>query len=656
MWFSGRSRRSVAGREVAPEEIFLDSMNIESFDRDRLEGKIEYALGRRPFAAVGVLIAFGFLLLAARALYLQALKGDEFALRAERNRTFTLSLPAPRGIIYDRYRAPLAKNISSFEVVVKRNGLPDEMKERQRIFDALALILKKTPHELQGAGFDPLLEARNLPPEIVLMSEVPRDVVVELEARSGELPGVAVRGRELRAYAGPAFSHLTGYVGKISAEELAENPEYAFSDLIGKDGLEARYEALLKGGDGEQVVEMDATRGAFGDLPTRLPIIGKSLILNIDAGLQQTLFESLARHIAERGKFAGSAVALDPRNGAVRALVSLPSYDPNIFRKRISEKDYQEIFLAKTNPLFNRAIAGEYPSGSVIKPMVAAAALEEKIIDPNYKIFDSGSISVPNPYRLGEETVFPDWRAHGWVDLRGAIQWSANVYFYIVGGGYKDIKGLGIKKLGDWMQKFGFGSRLGIDLPGEAPGLVPGPDNIAKTRPQDPVWRLGDTYHASIGQGSFQATPLQIAAMTAAIANGGTLWQPQVVRAALDENGNVVETIEPKIIRAALGDPKSFEIVREGMRLVATDGTARAFFGDFPVEAAGKTGTAQTGYYKTAHGWFTAFAPYRAPELVIVVMAEGIGENASIATPVTRDALYRYFTEGKRRGQANDSP
>lgn len=197
------------------------------------------------------------------------------------------------------------------------------------------------------------------------------------------------------------------------------------------------------------------------------------------------------------------------------------------------------------------------------------------------------------------------------------------------------------------MKKFGLGSEFGIDLPGEEAGLVPGPDTIAKTRPRDPIWRLGDTYQTSIGQGAFQATPLQIAVMTATIANGGTIWRPKVVSAILDKNGNEERRIEPELIANNLADPRSFQIVREGMRLVATEGTARAFFSEFPVEVAGKTGTAQTGFLENTHGWFSAFAPYQNPELVIVVMAEDVQANTGIASRVTRDALYWYFTQNK---------
>ncbi|MBI2054890.1 MAG: penicillin-binding protein 2 [Candidatus Sungbacteria bacterium] len=634
------------GREVNPEDILLDALNPEEFNTDRLEGQLEFSLGRAPFF-LGLSIAIlGILVLAARVGFLQIVKGEVMAKRAAENRVTSIRLPAPRGLIYDRNREELVKNTPSFEVVLKRDEVPESEIARRNLAMELGELFGKTAVDLEEAGFDADIPKENLPEEIVVASDVSREEVVEVESRPADFPGVLVRERQLREYPGSAFLHVLGYIGKVSMSDLKEHSEYRISDLIGKSGIEATYETELRGVDGEKLVEINSSHAAIGDLPELAPRIGNSSVLNIDAELQRVLYDSLTTHLREHGKTAGSAVVIDPRDGAVRALVSVPSFDPNLLRRRLTQSEYEKLILSKSKPFFNRAIAGEYPSGSVIKPMVAVAALEEKVIDPTYKIYDSGSISIPNPYKPGEETIFPDWKAHGWVDLRGAIQWSANVYFYIVGGGYKDIKGLGITKLDEYMKKFGLGSKLGIDLPGETEGLVPGLDNIALTRPKDPVWRLGDTYHAAIGQGSFQATPLQIVAMTAAVANGGTLWQPQVVRAILDPYGNVIKTIEPKIIRDHLGDPRSFEIVRQGMRLVATQGTARNFFADFPVEVAGKTGTAQTGFQKNAHGWFTVFAPYKDPELAMVVMAEDVIENTSIATPVTRDVLYWYFTQG----------
>lgn len=649
-WFWIFQKEAYRGGEIQPEEIFADTLGRDEFDAERLERSIEFGLTEVPFRIGIIAAAFGILTLLARVSVLQIAWGQEFSKRAENNHVFSVLMPAPRGIIFDRNMKELARNTPVFEAVLQPSELPDTADERVKLLHDLAATLNLPESELTEAGFDPAKEKVGFKGEIILARDISREAVVELQSRPGQFPGAVVRERELREYlGGAAFLHTIGYVGKVSEAEIKEKPDYAPSDLIGKTGVEAIYERELRGTAGRRLVEVDANYVPVGDLPKLDPIVGKSLVLNIDAGLQRVLYDSLLNELRAAGKTAGSAVAIDPRNGAVRALVSLPSFDPNIFRERISSEDFKRMFLASSKPFFNRSISGEYPSGSVIKPLVAVAALEENIIDPLTKIYDRGFISVPNPYRPGEETIFPDWRAHGLVDMRSAIQWSANVYFYIVGGGYKDIQGLGIRRLGEYMNKFGFGSVLGIDLPAEAEGLVPGPDTIVKTRPKDPLWRIGDTYQTSIGQGSFQATPLQIAALTATVANGGTLWRPQMLNAILDANGNREISVVPEVIRKGFANPHSFEIVREGMRLVATEGTAQAFFSRFPVEVAGKTGTAQTGFLQNTHAWFTAFAPYRNPELALVVMAEDVQANTGIATRITRNALYWYFTEGQRR-------
>ncbi|MBI2097145.1 MAG: penicillin-binding protein 2 [Candidatus Sungbacteria bacterium] len=652
MWFNKRrlfSKSPALGLEVAPEEVLMDSLNPEDFNADQLEGRIESALGRFPFMIVAVLVAAAFLALISRTWFLQVTKGEEFAKRATENRLFTITLPAPRGIIYDIRKEPIVKNIPGFEVILKRGELPETAEGRRALMASLAKLLGNSEGDIKEAGFDPELLDDKLSSEIIVAADIPRELALELQSRPKEFPGVFVRTREFRDYAGAAFAHVIGYVGKIDKSQINQDERYRGDDIIGKNGVELTYEKELRGTPGEQLIEVNSSGARLGELPERRPVIGESLVLNIDAGLQRVLYDSLRRALETQGKTAGSAVAIDPRNGAVRALVSLPSFDPNVFQRHLSPLAYERTFLSSQKPLFNRAIGGVYPSGSVIKPMIAVAALEEQVIDPTKKIYDPGFISVPNPYRPGEETRFIDWRPQGWIDMRAALARSANVYFYIVGGGYQDVKGLGITKLGEYMRKFGFGAPLGIDISGEVGGLVPGPDTIAKTRPNDPVWRIGDTYQTSIGQGAFQATPLQIAAMIAAVANGGTLWRPRIASAILDEYGNVVKTIEPEAVRTNIAEPRSIQVAREGMRLVATEGTARAYFADFVIEVAAKTGTAQTGFQKNTHGWFTAFAPYQNPELVLVVVAEDVPFNTPIATPVAREVLYWYFTEGKKR-------
>lgn len=646
--------RSEYGTEIHPEDIFLDAVNPVDFDTDRLEGQIESSIGRRPFLVGFGIVLLGILVLTGRILYLNLWRGSELSALSLDNRIFSVSLPAPRGIIYDRNREVLAKNTPSFELVLTRGEVSDDAVLRERLAAGLESLLGIKRSDLIALGFDPEAPPQAPSPEIVIASNVSREVILALEAEPERFPGIVVRERSLRDYPGGSyFFHLLGYVGKASEDEVAKG--YALSDLAGKSGLEAFYEDELRGRAGKKLVEVNSANAKLGELPREDAIIGKSLVLHIDAGLQRVLYESLSRELAAQGKNAGSAVVVDPRNGEIRALVSLPSVDPSVFRGRLTEADYRRIFLNKAKPFFDRAVSGEYPSGSVIKPMIAVAALEEHVIDPGYRIWDPGYIDVPNPYKPGAFTRFPDWQPQGWVDMRSALAWSANVYFYIVGGGFKDIKGLGITKIQQYMKKFGFGSESGIDLPGEESGLVPGPEALARVRPKDQTWRLGDTYHTSIGQGFFQATPLQIAMMTAAIANGGTLWRPHVVGAVLDEDGDVLRTISPEAVQTNMGNPGSFQVAREGMRQVVTEGTGHAILGALPFSIAGKSGTAQTGFEQNTHGWFTAFAPFQDPELVSVVMAEDVKANTGIATRVTRDIYYWYFVTRNIKTQATST-
>ncbi|MBI2637257.1 MAG: hypothetical protein HYW88_00015, partial [Candidatus Sungbacteria bacterium] len=329
--------------------------------------------------------------------------------------------------------------------------------------------------------------------------------------------------------------------------------------------------------------------------------------------------------VAAHNKKGGAIVVSDVLDGSIKALVSYPSYDGNMFRGSVSKKEMDALLTDKRFPFLNRAIAGGYPPGSSIKPVIAAAALEEKIIDPLKQIFDPGYIEVPNPYNPDQKSIFKDWKALGYVDMQEALAWSANVYFFIIGGGYDGQEGLGIARLKKYADLFGFGEKLGIDLPGEIPGLMPGPAWKKENLPKDPFWRIGDTYNTSIGQGYVQATPLQINFATAAIANGGTLWKPRVAKAIMDSEKNVIRDIKPEVIRENFIESAHLAIVREGMRRVVRTGSAQVL-NEVAVSVAGKTGTAQTesGVYEQSqnHAWFTGFAPYENPEIAITVFVE----------------------------------
>ncbi len=327
-------------------------------------------------------------------------------------------------------------------------------------------------------------------------------------------------------------------------------------------------------------------------------------------------------------------------------MVSLASFDNNIFNAGLVNKTYQELINNKNRPFFNRAISGFYPAGSTIKPFIASAALVEKTIDPNYKVDDTlGYISVPNEYNPEITYIYRDWRPHGFVDMRRALAVSANVYFYTIGGGYKNIKGLGINKIEKYLKLFGFGAPLGIDLPGETGGLVPNPDWKMKTRQES--WFTGDTYNVSIGQGDVKITPLQLATAMAAIANDGTLWRPKLVSKITGSNNNIIKEIKPEAIKTDLIGQENLKIVREGLRQAVTEADGSAYFlKDMPIKVAGKTGTAQVySDFSKINALFAGFAPYDDPQIALAIVVEGSGRGITSALPAAKEVFEWYYNK-----------
>ena len=456
--------------------------------------------------------------------------------------------------------------------------------------------------------------------------------MIILEKRKN-LPGILLENTAIRNYEnGLIFSHLIGYEGKITKEELEKNPEYLMTDYIGKTGIEKQYEKELKGIYGLFQVEVDS----LGDIKKNLGVVnpqpGNDLILNIDEGLQKKIYDSLINILEKTGTKTAAAVAINPQNGKILSLVSLPSYDNNLFAKGISVAEYQAVIEDKNLPLFNRVVAGEYSPGSVLKPAVAVAALAEGIITPETSVECNGAIAVGS-------FQFRDWKAHGTTDLKKAIAESCDVYFYHLGGGYGSISGLGMNKMKKYENFFGLGDFSGIDLPGEMKGLIP--DEDWKMEKIGERWYTGDSYHASIGQGFITATPLQLANYTAAIANGGTLFSPKIVGSIRKANGEE-KFIVPEVLRKDIATDGIMQTVREGMRQTITEGTGR-LLNNLPFSSAGKTGTAQFGSENKTHAWFISFAPFENPEIAMVVLVEGGGEGSSYSVPVTEEVLRWYF-------------
>jgi penicillin-binding protein 2 len=333
----------------------------------------------------------------------------------------------------------------------------------------------------------------------------------------------------------------------------------------------------------------------------------------------------------------GAAVAINPKNGEVLALVSLPTYDNNLFAKGISEADFQKLAGDKNTPLINRVTSGEYPSGSIIKPFYAVAALEEKIINESTTVQSTGGITI------GQWT-FPDWKpgGHGTTNVIKAIADSVNTFFYAIGGGYQNIKGMGPDILKKYLNMFNFGYEVTLDIAGEALGSIPDP--AWKERVKNEAWYLGDTYNMSIGQGDVLITPLQMANALQVIANGGTMYKLHFLKAILDSDGNIKSEKSSEIIKKDFISAQTIDIVRRGMRQTILTGSGKAL-SSLPIAVAGKTGTAQYGpNNESKHAWFTCFAPYDDPQIAMVILLEGAGEGSTFAVPVANDTLRWYFT------------
>lgn len=607
-------------------------LTITEKDAARLEAPLHRGLARW----FRILCAIVLVLLGARVFFLNVVKGGYYQDVAVRNSVRNVLLSAPRGLIFDRYGKQLVRNVPSMELLATPGDLPTSEEERQSMIERLRSFIAFDSDEwealLRSAG-------GTFSAPIVLKPSLTQDETLIFSARAAEFPGISLERSAVREYQdGLIFSHILGYEGKIRKEELAEYPDYLPIDSIGKQGIEKSYESELRGKRGADRVEVDSRGAVKKALGVFEPEPGSDLILNIDADLQKKLFDSLSVALDTAGLRKGAAVAMDPRDGSVLALVSLPSFDNNLFAGGIDSANYAGLIEDDAIPLFNRAIAGEYPPGSTIKPFLASAALAEGVVTPNTQIESRGGITVAG-------FSFGDWKVHGFTDVRHAIAVSSDVYFYSVGGGYGNIRGLGMEKMDAYEQRFGFGSETGIDVPGEKTGFLPTAE--WKEKKFGERWYIGDTYHASIGQGFVLATPLQLADATSAVANGGTLWKPRVVGQIRDRDGTL-RSMAPEALRRNVIDPSILKTVREGMRMTVTEsvGTAQSLV-SLPVAVAGKTGTAQFGTEKKTHGWFESFAPYEHPTIVLVVLIEGQENEGYFAVPVTKDVLSWYFGEGR---------
>lgn len=443
-------------------------------------------------------------------------------------------------------------------------------------------------------------------------------------------PDVAEAGVfSTRVYKSPGFSHVLGY---LSAPAKDDKGRFWQTEYIGKDGLEKIYAEDLKGENGAKVIEVDAHGTIHSENIVNTPKRGADLYTTLDARLQGELYRLIAEHASAHSFTGGSGVVLDINTGEILVSTSYPEYDPLILSEGKDSEKIRGYLNDKRKVFLDRAISGLYAPGSIVKPFFALGALSEGIIDPYKEILSTGSISIPNPYKKGDATIFKDWKAHGWTDMSEAIAVSSDVYFYAIGGGFESQKGLGISNINKYARLFGIGEKTGVDLPDEKSGNIPSPEWKLKTFKNDP-WRIGDTYHTSIGQYGFLVTPMEMARATAALANGGTLITPHFIHKEGEEYPTK-KIEEPKIL------PKYYKEVHQGMREAVTYGTAAIMNVPY-IEVAAKTGTAQVGISKSkVNSWIIGFFPYENPKYAFTIMMEsGPTEGTVGAAPLMRQLM-----------------
>jgi penicillin-binding protein 2 len=657
-----------------------------------------------------------FVLLVAQLWRIQVIQGDALRARADQNRFRLVEVKGPRGVIYDRNGRILVRNRPSFSIAAIPADLPDDEDETRQVLEELDRVLDATQEQiglpiggrnapvegaseikpaLLGVTGPPLLSQRLTVDQaledveagwegsayrpIILASQVDREVAFAVAEDSHRLPGISLSIEPVREYFSSTLtSHVLGFMGPIPQayvdDYLAEG--YEAYDQVGLAGLELTYEKALRGRDGQRNIEVDVNGRevrTVGDIFPSAP--GNNLVLSLDLDLQRITDEALRKGMQQAKAESGVAIAMNPQNGEILAMVSLPTYDNNLFAKGITPTAYSALLNDKHRPLVNHAISGLYPPGSTFKIVTASGALQEGVIDERTRLGDSFDGAVDGKIWV-DNRFFPDdpryaqpfycWihsygAGHYMVNVREALAVSCDVFFYQVSGGYrKTFEGLGIDKLVEYTEHFGFGSQAGVDLPGENPGLVPTPRWKRLTYAE--TWSAGDTYNMSIGQGAILATPLQVLNSTAAIANGGLLYQPRLVQKIVDTEGNLVEQFQAQLIRELPVDPEYINLVREGMWAAVNfpNGTAKALV--VPgVSVAAKTGTAEffdpeIGYTPSGrlptHAWFTAFAPYEDPEIVLAVFVYNGGEGSTTALPIAQDILRGYFDLKQQRAAA----
>lgn len=621
---------------------------------DQLDESVEEEARVAPNTVSLILAVIGCAtVLGLQCFRLQVTQGALNKSLAEGNSLRLLTVPADRGLIVDANGEVLAQNTRQLALAINPQTLPVKKSERESLY---ALLKEKAA--IPQETLDLVEENRLKDPAIIpIKTNLSKEESLLYSEWFANTAGVVLQEIPIRQYTSlPSLGQFMGYVGAATEEDVEKG--YGSNERLGKTGLEAQYNDILAGTPGRKKAVVDVygeeTESSRSRGPDTLPKPGETLKLSIDSRLQTIVADALKHELERRTKKFGnlkdlgaSAVVLNPNNGAVMAMVSLPDFDNQLFAKGISSSEYANLLNNPANPLLNRTIQGQYPSGSVIKPLIAGAALQAGIVNENFQVVTPEAIYVGD-FR------FPDWKTHGLTNIRKAIAESNDIFFYALGGGWKEknMQGLGIDELNRWMSLYGLGSPTGIDIPGEMGGLLGTPE--WKEKNVGEPWYIGDTYHASIGQGYTLATPLQMAVSTAVVANGGTLYKPTLAWSTTDITTNQETFVEHPAVRSGFISSKNMQTVREGMRQTVETGSARPL-NTLKVTSAGKTGTAEFGDKGMTHAWYTGFAPYDNPQIVFSIMIEGGGDSFYSSIPVAEEILRNYFNDPLQPGQKLNS-
>ncbi len=570
-----------------------------------------------------------FVILICRLVYLQLVAGDYYHSLAEGNRLRAIPIAAMRGIMYDRNGQILVGSRPSFMVTyvpTKDSMTDDELKELSQLINQPEDKLREKIQKVKSAYVP-----------TVLATDLTQDIVTKIEERRNELPGISVDVQPIRYYPyNEMAAQIFGYVGQIDEEDMKRlEGQEGVSNItqIGRAGLESYYDDILRGKDGGRQVEVDAAGSPVKEMERKNPVAGHNIHLTIDLNLQQAAEDAMDKQVANGiGTHGIAAVAIDPNTGAVLAMASRPSFNPNWFTRGITAKEWAQINDNPNHPMENRAIAGEYPPGSTFKLITGSAALELKKVTPDEMIFDSGRHWLVDMRNAGGEAL-------GWINFTEALAKSDNVYFYEMG------RRVGIEKLAEYARMFGMGKKTGIALRGEASGLVASEEYKKKAFNQD--WYLGDTFNSAIGQGFQLVTPLQAAMIVSEVANGGIQYRPFIVNRIDNLDGTPYKIFAPEQVGTLAVSRSTLDLIREGMRNVTEEsGTAGSLFAGFPIQVAGKTGTAEN-FGGVDHGWFVAYAPFDHPRIVIAVLVEQGGYGGVASGPIVKMMLEEFFHLGE---------